>query len=351
MLATVSSATLVGVDGHAVAVEVHVSNGLPGFRVVGLPDASCRESRDRARAAIISSGFKWPQRRVTVNLAPSGLRKAGSGLDVAIALGVLAADDQVPVRCVDGLAFIGELGLDGSLRRVPGVLPLVAAIKETTVVVAPACAQEASFVQRSTVRAVATLRDLVQVLKAGSGWPELPVGPDVEVEPPAPDLAEVRGQPFGRQALEVAAAGGHHLLMVGPAGAGKTMLARRLPGILPPLSQAEALEVANIYSAAGLDSGGRRPLCAATLQVTSPQRLGRVADRWRRRQASAGRDQLRPLRGPVPGRAGRVPRFGARQPAPASGGGSGRRVPGQRRRGLPRPFHAGGGDERVPLRG
>ena len=266
MLATVSSATLVGVDGHAVTVEVHVSNGLPGFRVVGLPDASCRESRDRARAAIISSGFKWPQKRVTVNLAPSGLRKAGSGLDLAIALGVMAADGQVPVQCLDGLAFIGELGLDGSLRRVPGVLPLVAAANETTVVVAPACAREAAFVERSTVRAVASLRDLVEVLKAGSGWPDLPGGTSVQVEPPAPDLAEVRGQPFGRKALEVAAAGGHHLLMVGPAGAGKTMLARRLPGILPALSQAEALEVANIHSAAGLE------LAAGGLSLRPPFR-------------------------------------------------------------------------------
>ena len=256
MLATVSSATLVGVDGHPVTVEVHVSNGLPGFRVVGLPDASCRESRDRVRAAIISSGFKWPMKRVTVNLAPSGLRKAGPGLDVAIALGVMAADDQLPARLLGGLAFIGELGLDGSLRRVPGVLPLVAAVEEPTVVVAPACAREASYVERSTVRAAGGLRELVQALKTSSGWPELPAAVSTDEGPRAPDLAEVRGQPFGRQALEVAAAGGHHLLMVGPAGAGKTMLARRLPGILPALSQDEALEVAKIHSAAGLELVG-----------------------------------------------------------------------------------------------
>ena len=125
-------------------------------------------------AAIISSGFKWPLKRVTVNLAPSGLRKAGPGLDVAIALGVMAADDQLPARLLGGLAFIGELGLDGSLRRVPGVLPLVAAVEEPTVVVAPACAREASYVERSTVRAVGGLRELVQALKTSSGWPELP---------------------------------------------------------------------------------------------------------------------------------------------------------------------------------
>jgi magnesium chelatase family protein len=253
LLATVSSATLVGVDGHPVAVEVHVSNGLPGFRVVGLPDASCRESRDRVRAAIVSCGFKWPQKRVTVNLAPSGLRKAGSGLDLAIGLGVLAADCQFPAQSLEGLAFIAELGLDGSLRRVPGVLPLVGSVADPTVVVAPACAPEARLVQRATVRAVPSLKVLVQVLNRQSGWPDLPPIADGPEGPPAPDLAEVRGQAFGRQALEVAAAGGHHLLMVGPAGAGKTMLATRLPGLLPALSPADALEVAKIHSAAGLD--------------------------------------------------------------------------------------------------
>lgn len=233
-----------------------MANGLPGFRVVGLPDASCRESRDRVRAAIISSGFRWPQKRVTVNLAPSGLRKAGPGLDVAIALGIMAADGQVKGRFLEGLAFIGELGLDGSLRRVAGVLPLVAAVEQPMVVVAPSCAREACFVERAVVRAVPTLRDLVRALTTASGWPSLPAATRVELEPAAPDLAEVRGQPFGCQALEIAAAGGHHLLMVGPPGAGKTMLARRLPGVLPPLSQAEALEVAKIHSAAGVELAG-----------------------------------------------------------------------------------------------
>ncbi len=253
MLATVSSATLVGVDGHPVAVEVHVSNGLPGFRVVGLPDASCRESRDRVRAAIISSGFRWPQKRVTVNLAPSGLRKAGSGLDLAIGLGVMAADCQFPAQSLEGLAFIAELGLDGSLRRVPGVLPLVGSVTDAAVVVAPACAQEARLPQRATVRAVPSLKVLVQVLRNEAKWPEFPSAADATEEPPAPDLADVRGQAFGRQALEVAAAGGHHLLMIGPAGAGKTMLATRMPGLLPALPPADALEVAKIHSAAGLE--------------------------------------------------------------------------------------------------
>jgi magnesium chelatase family protein len=253
MLATVSSATLVGVDGHPISVEVHVSNGLPGFRVVGLPDASCRESRDRVRAAIMSSGLRWPQKRTTVNLAPSGVRKGGSGLDLAIALGVLVADGQVPARSLDGLAFVAELGLDGSLRRVPGILPVVGAIAEPVVVVAPSCAREACLVRRATVKSAPALRELVRVLRREAEWPDLPSMADGPQEPPLPDLADVRGQALGRQALEVAAAGGHHLLMVGPAGAGKTMLARRLPGLLPALSPADALDVARVHSAAGLE--------------------------------------------------------------------------------------------------
>ena len=258
MLATVSSATLVGVDGHPVSVEVHASNGLPGFRVVGLPDASCRESRDRVRAAILSSGLRWPQQRVTVNLAPSGVRKAGSGLDLAIALGVLAADGQLSACALEGLAFVGELGLDGSLRRVPGILPLAAAVDEGYVVVPPASAREACLVRQASVRTAGSLQVLVEVLRGGRGWPELPPANAKFEEARLPDLAEVRGQAFGRQALEVAAAGGHHLLMVGPAGSGKTMLATRLPGLLPALSPDEALEVAKVHSAAGIElaSGG-----------------------------------------------------------------------------------------------
>ena len=253
MLATVSSATLVGVDGHAVSVEVHVSNGLPGFRVVGLPDTSCREARDRVRAALISSGFNWPQKRITVNLAPSGLRKAGSGLDLAVALGVLAADAQIGTAPLAGLAFIAELGLDGSLRRVPGLLPLVAASGEEGVVVPPSCGREACLVGRALTRTAPTLMALVQALRGQAPWPELPPGPEPVEASTVPDLAEVRGQPLGRRALEVAAAGGHHLLMVGPAGAGKTMLAARLPGLLPALLADQALEVAMVHSAAGLD--------------------------------------------------------------------------------------------------
>ena len=252
MLATVSSATLVGVEGRPIEVEVHVSRGLPAFSIVGLPDASCRESRDRVRAAILSSGLSWPQHRVTVNLAPSSLRKGGAGLDLPIAVALLVADGQLPEQAVAGLGLLGELGLDGSIRRVSGVLPLVDAIKAKRVVVPASCAAEASMVRPGAVVAVPALRTLASVLRGEQGWPEVDwVAPTQDVEQ-GPDMADVRGQPMGRLAAEVAAAGGHHLLLVGPPGAGKTMLAERLPGLLPALTTEEALEVTRVHSAAGL---------------------------------------------------------------------------------------------------
>ena len=164
VLATVPAATLLGVEGRAVNVEVHVSNGLPGFAIVGLPDAACRESRDRVRSAVMSSGLGWPLKRITVNLAPSGLRKGGSGLDLAIAVGVLAADGQLEAPAVGGLSFLAELGLDGSLRRVPGMVPLSAVMPSGGLVVPPDCAVEAGVAHRGQVRVAATLGELVRVL-------------------------------------------------------------------------------------------------------------------------------------------------------------------------------------------
>ena len=259
MLATIHAASLLGVRGHPVRVEVHVDNGLPAFNVVGLPDASCKEARDRVRAALVSSGLAWPSRRITVNLAPTGVPKAGAVLDLPMAVGLLVACGEVEPWAVEDLAFLGELGLDGSVRPVPGALPLVDAIEVAGVVVAPENAVEARLVDGPGVRSVPDLRHLALALRGEEPWPE-EAAPDAPDDPVAdPDLVDVRGQRMARFALEVAAAGNHHLLLIGPPGAGKSMLARRLPGLLPDLTGAQSLEVARVRSAAGesLPAGGR----------------------------------------------------------------------------------------------
>ena len=262
MLAAVPSATLLGVEGHAVQVEVHVGGGLPVFNVVGLPDVSCREARDRVRAAIVSSGFTWPNQRITVNLAPTNLRKIGSGLDLAIAVAMLVASDQLDTAAIEGLAMLGELGLDGTLRPILGVLPMLDAVGPMRPVVPVTNLAEARLV-RHDARAVSSLKELVAALRAEEPWPDPPVRGDVVPERPEPDLCEVQGHPIARRALEVAAAGGHHLLMVGPPGAGKTMLAERLPSLMPDLDHRGAMDVSRVHSAAGTlhaDSGlVRRP--------------------------------------------------------------------------------------------
>ena len=256
MIATVPSATLLGVDGRSVDVEVHVSAGLPGYHVVGLPDAACRESRDRVRAALLSSELPWSLKRVTVNLAPSGVRKGGPGLDLPIAVGLLVAAGDLPAESVAGTAFLGELGLDGSIRRVAGVVPMVEAIDAPTVVVPRDCGAEAALVERHVVRVASTMAELVSCLRGDAPWPDSPGPRRAAPFPPGPDLSDIRGQHVGRTALEVCAAGGHHLLLCGPPGSGKTMLATRLPGLLPPLDRDDALVATRIHSAAGHDLPG-----------------------------------------------------------------------------------------------
>ena len=258
MIAAVRSATVFGVEGRPVTVEVHVSTGLPAFQIVGLPDEACRESRDRVRAAVLSSGLAWPSCRVTVNLAPSSQRKGGSGLDLAIAIGFLAANQQVPVEQLEGLGFVGELGLDGSMRGVSGVAPMVLAMGHVRPVVPLASFREAQGVVGDGVRVAATLREVVDALNADEPWPRPPDTEFRDDEPPPPDLADVRGQALARQGLEVAAAGSHHMLLVGPPGSGKTMLAQRIPGLLPALEHDVSLEATMVHSAAGvrLPAGG-----------------------------------------------------------------------------------------------
>ena len=252
MLATVRSATLVGVWGHPVSVEVHVADGLPGFTIVGLPDASCREARDRVRAAIVSSELRWPMKRITVNLAPSDVPKSGAGLDLAVAVGVLVADGQLQAASIADTGVLGQLGLDGSVRPVPGALPLVDAIDNSSIIVAARDSPVAEMVAPGRVRPVTALSQVFEALAGTQPWPDAPAARPAPAAEPEPDLSDIAGQPLARWALEVAAAGGHHLLLVGPPGAGKTMLARRLVGVLPDLAPEESLEVTRVHSAAGL---------------------------------------------------------------------------------------------------
>ncbi len=258
MFASISSAVVIGARGHRIRVEAHVGPGLPGFSIGGRPDDAIREARDRTRAAILCSGLPYPKHKITINLAPTDHRKTGAGLDLAITIGMLAATEVVPVESVAGLAFIGEVGLDGSVRAVPGVAPMVGALDDIDVVVPIASAIEAHVAALGRVRLVANLSELVAVLNGLIPWPEHDVAEAAPEVVCMADLADVHGQPMARHALEIAAAGGHHMLMVGPPGSGKTMLASRLPSLLPPLDRERALEATMVSSAAGvpLPAGG-----------------------------------------------------------------------------------------------
>ncbi len=252
-LARTWSVGLVGLEGGVVEVEVDLSSGIPGMAIGGLADTAIRESRDRVRAAVLNSGLEWPNRKITIGLSPATLPKHGSGYDLALAVGVLAASEQVPAGAAEKFLFLGELGLDGRTRPIRGVLPAVrAAVQRGHQQVVVACdnGAEAQLVTDADVWVGAHLMDVVAFLRGDREG----LRPDpVEVPPPAPalDLIDVVGQAAGRLALEIAAAGGHHLLLTGPPGAGKTMLAERLPGILPPLTDDEALEVTAVHSLAG----------------------------------------------------------------------------------------------------
>lgn len=285
MLATLLSATLHGLAGRVVRVEVDVAPGLPGFTIVGLPDAALSEARERVRGALRNAGFRHPPRRITVNLAPAEQRKAGASLDLAIALGVLLGSEQVRAE-VDGIALVGELGLGGEVRRVPGLLPMAIALRERgvgRVVVPEEAVAEARLAPGIEVVGIGSLGDLAAWLRrprarrpaptplpraglgpgdSGRAAPVVGAGPQAGAREAAPDISEVRGQAVARRGLEIALAGGHALLLIGPPGAGKTLLARTIPTLLPDLDDAAALAatvVASVASEAPVTELRRRP--------------------------------------------------------------------------------------------
>lgn len=307
MLARVRTAALWGLDAFPVDCEVDVGPGLPGFVMVGLPDPTAREARERVWPALRNAGLAPPDRRVTVNLAPADRRKEGASADLALALGLLAATGQTPMDRLLETAALGELALDGALRGTRGTLSLAECLWRAgvrTLICAEEAAPEAALVEGLRVHGVRDLGAAVAWMR-GDDLPRASPAAADPVSERSEDLQDVRGQAIARRALEIAAAGGHHVLLIGPPGCGKSMLARRLPGLLPPLETSEALVVTRLHSATGMRAPGRglmrtRPFRAPHHSLS--RRLGR-----RRQSTAAGRAVTGAPRRAVPGRAVGIP--------------------------------------------
>ena len=258
MICKIKSCALYGINGYLVDVEIDLSNGLPGFDIVGLPDAAVKESRERVRAAIKNSEYQFPQKRITVNLAPADIKKEGSIFDLAIAAGILQATDDIRCESLDGYAFLGELSLDGSVKGIKGILPMCIGLEKSgisKIIVSLENADEAALIKGIEVYGVGSIKEMVDFINDSDTKSKHYV--DIEKYFSNEDFydfdfLDVKGQDTAKRAMEIAAAGGHNVMMVGPPGSGKTMLARRLPSILPDMSFEESLEVTKIYSVSGL---------------------------------------------------------------------------------------------------
>ncbi|HEY3247392.1 MAG TPA: YifB family Mg chelatase-like AAA ATPase [bacterium] len=263
MLAKVRAAAVLGLDAYPIEVEVDVGGGLPAFAIVGLPDTAVQEAKERVRAAIRNSNYELPSRKITVNLAPADIKKEGPVFDLPMAVGILAATEQIRAQGLDGALLLGELSLDGAIRPVSGILSIALAAQTMglrTLIVPEANAAEAALVDGIRVLPARSLFQVVRHLEGHESMEPVPRTEHRDTEPAyGADFSDIRGQEYARRAIEIAAAGGHNILMVGPPGAGKTMLARRVPTILPPLSWDEAIEVTQIHSVAGMPPNGFVP--------------------------------------------------------------------------------------------